>query len=83
MNPLQGGSPVAVPAPGDDVASGSRPRWTLWGLLGVLALTVGVPVVLAIATGAIAIPHNDAWSHSRIAQAFAEGDGFQLVGWNP
>ena len=82
MNPLQGGSPVAVPAPGDDVASGSRPRWPLWGLLGVLALTVGVPVVLAIATGAIAIPHNDAWSHSRIAQAFAEGDGFQLVGWN-
>lgn len=82
MNPLQGGSPVAVPAPGDDVASASRPRWPLWGLLGVLALTVGVPVVLAIATGAIAIPHNDAWSHSRIAQAFAAGDGFQLVGWN-
>lgn len=83
MNPMQGGSPVAVPVPGDDERTQGGPtRWPWWGLIGVLAVTVGLPLVLAVATGAIAIPHNDAWSHSRIAQAFAEGSGFQLVGWN-
>jgi hypothetical protein len=51
-------------------------------LTGVLVMSVGIPLVLAISTGSIAIPHNDAWSHSRIAQNFATTGRIELLGWN-
>ncbi|HEV7978740.1 glycosyltransferase family 39 protein [Amycolatopsis sp.] len=46
-------------------------------LLGVL-----VPVVLAVVTGGLSIPHNDAWSYSRIAQTFGLTGRIELLGWN-
>ena len=51
-------------------------------LLVVLALATGVPLVLAIVTGSIGIPHNDAWSHAKIAEEFGRTGVIQLVGWN-
>jgi hypothetical protein len=55
---------------------------TIGALIGILGITIGIPFVLAFVTGSLAIPHNDAWAYSRIAQAFARGEGFHLVGWN-
>jgi hypothetical protein len=51
-------------------------------LIGILGITIGIPFALAVVTDSLAIPHNDAWAYSRIAQAFARGEGFHLVGWN-
>jgi hypothetical protein len=48
----------------------------------VIAVVVGVPLVLAVITGSISIPHNDAWSYSRIAQVFATTGKIRLLGWN-
>lgn len=59
--------------------SGLRRHASLAALVGGL---VGVPLALATATGSLAIPHNDAWSHSRIAQVFARTGDIQLLGWN-
>lgn len=59
------------------------PKRVVWvliaaaGLLGVL-----VPLALAIATGGLSIPHNDAWSYSRIAQTFGNTGRIELLGWN-
>jgi hypothetical protein len=51
-------------------------------LTAVLGCAVGVPVALAFLTGSIAIPHNDAWSHSKIAEGFARDGEIRLLGWN-
>lgn len=59
---------------------GSRSKRFL--LAALLCVSVGLPVVLSVATGSIAIPHNDAWSHSKIAEEFARTGAFELVGWN-
>ncbi len=48
----------------------------------VIAVCVGVPLILASITGSLSIPHNDAWSHSKIAHVFATTGRFELVGWN-
>lgn len=56
-----------------------RPR-ALLVLVGMVG--VGLPLLLAGTTGSLAIPHNDAWSHSKIAQHFAATGELQLVGWN-
>ena len=53
------------------------------GRLVLLAcLFVVPPVVIAACIGSLDIPHNDAWSHSRIAQTFAETGQVTLLGWN-
>jgi hypothetical protein len=49
---------------------------------GLLCLCVAWPVFLAVLTGSLAIPHNDAWAHSLIAQHFARSGSFELIGWN-
>ena len=41
-----------------------------------------MPLALAFLTGSIAIPHNDAWSHSRIAEGFARDGEIRMLGWN-
>ena len=41
-----------------------------------------IPWVIALTTGNLDIPHNDAWSHSRIAQSWAETGEIKLLGWN-
>ena len=55
---------------------------TIGALIGILGITIGTPFVLAYVTDSLAIPHNDAWAYTRIAQAFARGEGFHLLGWN-
>lgn len=71
----------------DDRPSGVQPRAPRRRVVGVwllVAALVGVfiPVAVAAATGNLAIPHNDAWSYSRIAQTFARTGHIQLLGWN-
>jgi hypothetical protein len=51
-------------------------------LTAVIALAVGVPFFLALATGNLSIPHNDGWSYSKIAQVFAETGHIHLLNWN-
>lgn len=53
-------------------------------LLLAVALTVGVllPLLVAALTGNLSIPHNDAWSYSRIAQTFGRTGHIVLLDWN-
>ncbi len=51
-------------------------------LAGAVVLAAVVPVLLAAVSGSLAIPHNDAWSYSRIAQHFAGTGELRLLGWN-
>jgi 4-amino-4-deoxy-L-arabinose transferase-like glycosyltransferase len=52
-------------------------------LLGCALLIVTIlPVVLSAVSGSLSIPHNDAWSYSRIAQEFGRTGEFRLLGWN-
>ncbi|MDT4971403.1 MAG: hypothetical protein QOG22_1546 [Pseudonocardiales bacterium] len=67
----------------------SRPRPALpVGLRVPVLLTVmvvvaiGAPLCLAVGTGSISIPHNDAWSYSAISQNFARTGDIHLLGWN-
>ncbi|NLE80117.1 MAG: hypothetical protein GX610_11150 [Rhodococcus sp.] len=79
--------PGAVSTPSSEFPRAARreaaPRRVAWmllaaaGLLGVL-----VPLALATTTGGLAIPHNDAWSYSRIAQTFGNNGHIELLGWN-
>lgn len=48
----------------------------------IVAFCVGVPVVSAIVTGSITIPHNDDWAFFRILFDLAETGDLRLVGWN-
>jgi hypothetical protein len=50
----------------------------------ILAVLVGalLPALLAGLTGNLSIPHNDAWSYSRIAQTFAQTGQIKLLNWN-
>lgn len=48
----------------------------------VTAVLIGGPLAIAWLTGSLRIPHNDAWSHSKIAQTFARTGEIQLLGWN-
>jgi hypothetical protein len=60
----------------------ARPTSTGLGL-GVLALVgVVVPIVIASVTRSFAIPHNDDWAYSRIAETFGHTGHIELVGWN-
>ena len=58
-----------------------RDRSQLW-LTTIILVCVGIPTLLAAVTGSLAIPHNDAWSHSRIAKVFGTTGQIELVGWN-
>jgi len=52
------------------------------GLILAIVLGVLLPVVVAAATGNLSIPHNDAWSYSRIAQTFGRTGHIRLLDWN-
>jgi hypothetical protein len=84
-----GTNAVAKPAvfvAGDRPAGGVRPapRSPAARVLLAAAVLLGVlvPVVLAVMTGGLSIPHNDAWSYSRIAQTFGLTGRIELLGWN-
>ena len=51
-------------------------------LAALSALAVGAPLLVSWATGSLAIPHNDAWAYSRIAETFGSTGHIHLVGWN-
>lgn len=65
-------APSPAPVPG---------RGTLPLAVG-LAVGVALPVLVAWRVGALSIPHNDAWSYSRIGQTFARTGHVELLGWN-
>lgn len=68
-----------LPRRGHVRPSARRPR--AW-LVVICLVGVGLPVAVAAVTGNLAIPHNDAWSYSRIAQTFARTGHITLLGWN-
>lgn len=80
--------PVAVHRGGsaDSGAAGVRSRLRGWDvpiLLGAaVVLGVVLPLVVAFRTGSIHIPHNDSWTFSRAAQAFARTGHVRLFGWD-
>jgi hypothetical protein len=47
-----------------------------------LLIAVVLPLAMAIGTGSISIPHNDAWSYSRIGQQFGRSGEIHLLQWN-
>lgn len=51
-------------------------------LIAAICFGVLLPFLIALSSGNLAIPHNDAWSHSRIAKTFADTGEFELLGWN-
>jgi hypothetical protein len=51
-------------------------------LVFFIGLAVGFPAALAALSGNFAIPHNDAWAYSLIAERFARTGSITLVGWN-
>jgi hypothetical protein len=84
------GTPGTAERGGGGVAPSGRARWirarsadgTLPLLVAALVVGVVLPVCLAAAGGGLSIPHNDAWSYSRIAQTFARSGHIRLLGWN-
>ncbi len=56
-------------------------RWSPW-LLPIAVVGVGLPLLVAAVTGNLAIPHNDAWSYSRITRDLWLTGHFTLLGWN-
>jgi hypothetical protein len=55
--------------------------WRLLPVAGVLCLCVVWPGLLALLTGSLSIPHNDAWAYSVDAQHYAQSGSVELVGW--
>ncbi|WP_172798290.1 glycosyltransferase family 39 protein [Mycobacterium sp. GA-1285] len=51
-------------------------------MAGILCFCIGWPVFLAVFTGSLEIPHNDAWAYSLIAERHARSGSIELVGWN-
>ncbi|HVL98450.1 MAG TPA: glycosyltransferase family 39 protein [Egibacteraceae bacterium] len=50
---------------------------------GVVLAAVGVPLALTLATGADAVPRNDAWAFARAALTLARTGELELTGWGP
>jgi hypothetical protein len=76
-----------VPTPSSETSAanlktGARDDRRLVYLGVLIAVAVGIPVGLSLLTGSMEIPHNDAWSHSKIAQTFAQSGVWEFLGWN-
>ena len=72
---------AAPPATGTVRLDGIRAReWA--GVAGVVLFGVGVPLAVAVWTGAFAIPRNDDWAYSRMALHLAATGELDLIGWN-
>lgn len=74
-------APVRAPLPRRPRRALPRP-WSALLLFGAVAAGFLLPLWAAVESGSISIPHNDAWSYSRIAQQFARTGQIQLLGWN-
>lgn len=68
------------PGPSLSTSLGNRREFVLLAML--ITLAVGLPVALSMFTGSLEIPHNDAWSHSKIAETFADSGSWEFLGWN-
>lgn len=68
----------------DGVPAGWLRRHFVTVALVCLAVVIGVlgPLLLAIHTGSISIPHNDTWAFSRSTQIFAHTGHVVLFNWN-
>ena len=56
----------------------ARPNVALAAIVG---LCVGLPVLSAVVTGSIHIPHNDDWAYFRTVFHLAENGDLEFVGW--
>jgi Dolichyl-phosphate-mannose-protein mannosyltransferase len=74
-------APSRVPLPRRRRPALPRP-WVGLLLFGALAAGFLLPLWASVASGSIAIPHNDAWSYSRIAQEFGRTGHIKLLDWN-
>ena len=61
-------------------AASARRHW-LW-LIAIGCVSVVLPLLASALSGNLAIPHNDAWSMSRIAETFARTGRIRLLNWN-
>jgi hypothetical protein len=67
--------------------SASTRRWLaarpgdVAAIIGLLVIGVGMPALLAFASGAAAIPHNDDWSYRRVALTLYEHGRLEYDGW--
>jgi Dolichyl-phosphate-mannose-protein mannosyltransferase len=50
-------------------------------VLGLIVLAVGLPAIVGIASGAIAIPHNDDFAYRRPALTLYQSGRLELTGW--
>ena len=75
-------SPLQQPTTESDAIPLESTRARRQALIAILGFCVGLPVLSAIVTGSIAIPHNDDWAFFRILFHLAETGDLQLVGWN-
>ena len=53
----------------------------MWIVLGLIALAVGLPTIVGIATGVIDIPRNDDFAYRRPATILYETGRVELTGW--
>ena len=61
--------------------AGTVHRRDVWIVLGLMALAVGLPTLVGIASGAIAIPHNDDFAYRRPALLLFQTGRLELSGW--
>src|SRR5436309_1072880 len=62
----------------------AAPRSRSVSLLLAAAVLFGVviPLLCAVVTGGISIPHNDGWAFTRAASIFARTGHVQMFNWN-
>jgi dolichyl-phosphate-mannose-protein mannosyltransferase len=52
-----------------------------WAIAGLLVIGVALPALVAFASGAASIPHNDDWSYRRFALTLYEHGRLEYDGW--
>lgn len=57
---------------------GNRPRAAL---AGIVLFCIGLPLLSAVVTGSIRIPHNDDWAYFRVVSHLVDTGDLQFVGW--
>lgn len=71
-----GGSAATAPTGSD------RSRSVPLLLAAAVLIGVVIPLVWAVATGGISIPHNDGWAFTRAGNIFARTGHVQMFNWN-
>jgi Dolichyl-phosphate-mannose-protein mannosyltransferase len=71
MRPVEPGRRVRLALPGREA----------WIVLGLIALSVGLPTIAGITSGAISIPRNDDFSYRHPAMTLYESGRIEMIGW--